>query len=341
MSRKKDDPSLLPLEERLSYVNRLRAWSLFRLVLYIVLASLFGVGGFVGLILSLVLDFDPEWAKWLTLSFSVAGWPFLMTVFIFLALAQKPRYQKAFYTLFASEAVKGVYGDFSLMYAPGGPRYREVLAGARSLVKKEPDLTAGSYYEGTFRGVRFASFAFPSTGLEGFHRGALAVEAEGGRRISSSSKWGSKELGGRYFSFLLPSVASVPLFIKDRRDLSTFRKTGREWKSFSSESIRFNEAYLSFYRGDDENAAYRALGPDLIRGLLALEDDFAGHFSLYLEKQEGRCLYNHYDSGLRLGLTKKATDDTLRYLREELLLPKRIIQALFLKEGRESKGQDE
>ena len=62
---------------------------------------------------------------------------------------------------------------------------------------------------------------------------------------------------------------------------------------------------------------------------------------LYLEKKEGRCLYNHYDSGLRLGLTKKATDDTLRYLREELLLPKRIIQALFLKEGRESKGQDE
>ena len=229
MSRKKDDPSLLPLEERLSYVNRLRAWSLFRLVLYIVLASLFGVGGFVGLILSLVLDFDPEWAKWLTLSFSVAGWPFLMTVFIFLALAQKPRYQKAFYTLFASEAVKGVYGDFSLMYAPGGPRYREVLAGARSLVKKEPDLTAGSYYEGSFRGVRFASFAFPSTGLEGFHRGALAVEAEGGRRINPSAKWGSKELGGCYFSFLLPSAASVPLFIKDRRDLSTFRKTGREW----------------------------------------------------------------------------------------------------------------
>lgn len=341
MPRKKADPTLLKPEEKLAYANRLRAWSLFRLVLYIVLASLFGVGGFVGLILSLVLDFDPEWAKWLTLSFSVAGWPFLMTVFIFLALAQKPRYQKVFYTLFASEAVKGVYGDFSLMYAPGGPRYREVLAGARSLVKKEPDLTAGSYYEGSFRGVRFASFAFPSTGLEGFHRGALAVEAEGGRRINPSAKWGSKELGGRYFSFLLPSAASVPLFIKDRRDLSTFRKTGREWKPFSSESIRFNEAYLSFYRGDDENAAYRALGPDLIRGLLALEDDFAGHFSLYLEKQEGRCLYNHYDSGLRLGLTKKATDDTLRYLREELLLPKRIIQALFLKEGRESKGQDE
>lgn len=341
MPRKKADPALLKPEEKLAYANRLRAWSLFRLVLYIVLASLFGVGGFVGLILSLVLDFDPEWAKWLTLSFSVAGWPFLMTVFIFLALAQKPRYQKVFYTLFASEAVKGVYGDFSLMYAPGGPRYREVLAGARSLVKKEPDLTAGSYYEGSFRGVRFASFAFPSTGLEGFHRGALAVEAEGGRRINPSAKWGSKELGGRYFSFLLPSAASVPLFIKDRRDLSTFRKTGREWKPFSSESIRFNEAYLSFYRGDDENAAYRALGPDLIRGLLALEDDFAGHFSLYLEKKEGRCLYNHYDSGLRLGLTKKATDDTLRYLREELLLPKRIIQALFLKEGRESKGQDE
>lgn len=341
MPRKKADPTLLKPEEKLAYVNRLRAWSLFRLVLYIVLASLFGVGGFVGLILSLVLDFDPEWAKWLTLSFSVAGWPFLMTVFIFLALAQKPRYQKAFYTLFASEAVKGVYGDFSLMYAPGGPSYREVLSGARSLVRKEPDLTAGSYYEGSFRGIRFASFAFPSAGFEGAHRGALAVEAEGGRRINPSAKWGSKELGGRYFSFHLPSAASVPLFIKDRRDLSTFRKTGREWKPFSSESIRFNQTYLSYYRGDDENAAYRALGPDLIRGLLALEDDFAGHFSLYLEKQEGRCLYNHYDSGLRLGLTKKATDDTLRYLREELLLPKRIIQALFLKEGRESKGQDE
>lgn len=341
MVRKKADPSLLPLEERLSYVNRLRAWSLFRLILYIVLASLFGVGGFVGLILSMILNFDPGWLKWLTLGFSVAGWPFLMTTFIFLAIAQKPRYQKTFCLLFASEAAQGVYDDFSLMYAPNGPRYREVLAGARSIVRKEPDLTAGSYYEGSFRGIRFASFAFSSTGFEGAHRGALAVEAEGGRRIPPSSKWGSKELGGRYFSFLLPSAASVPLFIKDRRDLSTFKKAGREWKSFSSESIRFNEAYLSLYRGDDENAAYRTLGPDLIRGLLTLEDDFAGHLSLYLEKEEGRCLYNHYDSGLRLGLTKKATEGTLHYLREELLLPKRIIQALFLKDGREGKGENE
>lgn len=341
MSKKGFDPSALSREEKLAYANRLRVRSLFLLVLFIVLASLFGAGGFAGLIVSVVADFDPEYAKWIILAISVASWPFLMSVFIFLALYQKPCYQKAFYLLFAAESVEGVYEDFRLMYSPKGKDYERLLAGARKLIRKEPDWTAGSYYEGNYRGIRFASFAFPSMGFAARHRSALSIEGEGREKDPSRvSPWATKDLGGRFFSFDLPYEAAVPLFIKDRRDLAAFKKKAGGWKPFESESIRFNEVFASSFLGNDLEAAYRALGPELIGGLLALEEDFAGYFSLCLEGKEGRVLYDHYDSGLDLRLGRKVTEKTLDYLREELFLPKRIIGILFLKGRLEGKGKD-
>ncbi len=316
------------MEEKLRKANRLRVRCLVAMVISIILAAVFGAGGFAGMTVSMILHFDPEYLKYLTLALCAFSFLVVMTFFILVALKQPSRYKRHFYAVFAPEAVGNTYERFAYS---NDKRKADALCGrAGKLLKRSPDVENVSYYEGTYGGVGFSSFAYECTGLKARHFGALAKAEEMERKgkISGHGSTGTASLSGRFFLLEFQDDPKVSLYLRDKRNLAAFKRPEKDYRRFEGESTLFGRYYECLYRGDIQ-AAYEAIGPSFLSRVLALEEDYGGYLTLFSEGKSVLCYFEKYDSGLGLGLARKATENTLRYLREELMLPKLLIKAVL------------
>ena len=298
MARKPNAAS--PFEERLAYIEKERKIRLAKLIVLIVLASLFGAGGFAGMVVCLIVEFTPSWARFTLLAVSIASF-LLLTMITVLKAA-------------------------SII---------DAKAEGRRTSGKAPDTEAGPYLRGKKGNVSFYSFPFLANGLSFKERGALSIEEEtlDGRPIKSRRQPG-KDLVGRYFLFKAQEEFPLAVHIRDRRWLRAVRRPFGHWVEFRGESTRFNECFRASYSGGSNEDAYSFLTPSFMSRLLLLEDEYGGYFSLLVEGRSVHCLLDHYDSGLNLSLARRIDRRTVDYLRAELSLPSRIIEALGLKDGR-------
>ncbi len=333
MARKPNAAS--PFEERLAYIEKERKIRLAKLIVLIVLASLFGAGGFAGMVVCLIVEFTPSWARFTLLAVSIASFLLLTMITVLKAASIPSKHREDFFELFEAEASKGLYDELECAYRMAGKDIIDAKAEGRRTSGKAPDTEAGPYLRGKKGNVSFYSFPFLANGLSFKERGALSIEEEtlDGRPIKSRRQPG-KDLVGRYFLFKAQEEFPLSVHIRDRRWLRAVRRPFGHWVEFSGESTRFNECFRASYSGGSNEDAYSFLTPSFMSRLLLLEDEYGGYFSLLVEGRSVHCLLDHYDSGLNLSLARRIDRRTVDYLRAELSLPSRIIEALGLKDGR-------
>ncbi len=315
------------VEEALNYLDAFRRKRLILAVLFIVLASFFGAGGFALLVTGMIMA-EPPFIRPLFIPLGGVFFLVILPTFVLLSIKMGRDYRARFLTAFVPSFGREAYEDFSYSFKSGGRDFSKFLSEARRLTLKSPDADEASFYEGSYRGVKFASFAYDCLGFRLSEGGALSKIASPRRK--SASSYGQNDLGGRYFSFEFDKASTAAIYLRDRRSFSSIRREKGKWVRFESESTRFNETFEVYFQGEDELAAQSKLSPRLIAGLLSLNEEFAGYLHVLLVGKKALCLYDHYDSGVRLSLLRKATPTTLACLKEGTILPRRLIVALGL-----------
>lgn len=316
------------MEETIAQINRYRRKCLFLFVLYIVLASVFGAGGFGGLITVLILEL-PGWLMGLGLGLSMFSFLIVTGIFVLLAIREPRLYLKRVYDTYVPDMGRGMYQDFSYVFAikPDDPCYM-----ASNRVRKRPvEFEKASLLKGSFKsGVAFSSFRYSSQGFSKGERSAMAVQEESRRRgsLSKANPFEYVTRHGRYIQFELTKESKAELLIYEKRSLRLFKKP-RGYTDLSSESEVFNRMYDCFYKGEMEEA-FKILDPELLAGVIAIDEQYDGRLSLSIRGKLISAYLDFYDQGLRISLTRKLTSETLRYLRYEVAIPGMVGKFLSL-----------
>lgn len=316
------------MEETIAQINRYRRRRLFLFVLYIVLASIFGAGGFGGLITVTILEL-PGWLMGLGLGLSMFSFLIVTGIFVLLAIREPRLYLKRVYDTYVPDMGRGMYQDFSYAFSikPDDPCYM-----ASNRVRKRPvEFEKASLFKGSFKsGVAFSSFCYISRGFSKGERSAMAVQEESSRRgsLSKANPFEYVTRHGRYIQFELTKESKAELLIYEKRSLRLFKKP-RGYTDLSSESEAFNRMYDCFYKGEMEEA-FKILDPELLAGVIAIDEQYDGRLSLSIKGRLISAYLDFYDQGLRISLTRKLTSETLRHLRYEVAIPGMVGKFLSL-----------
>lgn len=317
------------MDEELRKINAYRRVRLFFSILYIILAALTGAGGFAGITVFAIVRLNPEWLSYLFLGLSMVIFLGGVPSFTLLAIRQGTLYKKRFSETYLVPAGEELYEGFSYKFNDK-EKAADLAKVAATLLRKDPDIDASSYYEGTYGGSRFSSFAYACMGWRSRHYGNLAMSEEVERTGKAFGKYqaGTVDLGGRFFLFELGKEFPAPVFLRDKRHPGFFKRPRKDWKPFKGESIKFNDMYDCFYAGKDLEHAFLAIDPAFLGGVISLEEDYGGCLSLYVEGKRALVYFDHYDSGFKISLTRKVSKNTLYYLKRELELPRCLLKTV-------------
>jgi uncharacterized protein YtpQ (UPF0354 family) len=178
----------------------------------------------------------------------------------------------------------------------------------RSLLplKVRPDSDATSFSEGKAEGLAFFSYAYSHV---------------------KAGKGHPDESFGRYVQVQLSEDEGVELLLVAKKGKTMFNLPKLK-ESFESESLAFNAAYD--ISASSHLEALKVLTPAFLDGVTTLNQNEKGRLSLYLRKQTIVLYFEDYPSFV-LSFARPLKDEDLLAFEQEVLLPKKIIEALHLR----------
>lgn len=281
------------LEQILSELNRKRRIRLFLFVLFVILSSLFGAGGFA-LIVTSAIAFEG-----LALGLGLAGgflsFLVLTLVFLLLCFRQMPRYEKDY----CQSLVPLLFPDDDRFQIRMMSRkeYEPIVLKVEKMLRRSFDIDRSSYFRGMVDGIDFCTFSYDNYQTE--------------RRARKEIRF-----TGRYVFFR--KTGNKEILVKEKGKASLFRKVTLPHK-IRSESIVFDEGYEVFAYDEKER-----LPVEVLDCILSLNREMEGRLCIKSDESGVSFFYDRYRSSFRFGLTRKATLEQVQAFRQELLLPLRL-----------------
>ena len=292
-------------ENAIRYLEKLRCRSLFLLVLYIILSSIFGAAGF-GLVVASAIAFEGT-ALALGLTGGFVGFLVLLPVFLILLFRLTPEYEKALYAYLSPWLLEK--GPYSKAFYVKKKQVEPLVFEISRQINRSLDLEDNPAFRGDIKGVSFLTFGY---------RSYFSV----GRRNNKTENY-----SGRVISFDLPTNVKTDVFIKQKVALPIFKKV-RLRHIIHTESILFDRQYDVLVQ--DERLSRILVNPVLIDGILSLGKEYGGFVNVYFKKDKVLVFYDKYFSAFHPGLTHRIDDAFLEGFLAELRLPYRVFRSLDL-----------
>lgn len=276
-----------------------RRHALFLFVLYTVLASLSGLGGFALIIVGTILDLYPA-------LFIACGFILFLGVtpaIVFLAIHAESAYKKDFFTTFAPMAAEGRYEDFAYPYK------KEVSALAKECtdaLQKRTDPENASYFEGKLGAVSFYSFAYSYTKPGKGH--PVAVYS-------------------RYVEYTFPQAFPCALSIIDKQTKPLLKLPSLPI-TLHSESLYLDDHHE--IHCDKEIEGTSLMSPMLEEGLEELNRQYHTHFVLRFSGNKILAFCDDSTNHFEIKLNRPLSKEYLLEFSNEVLLPARLLNALGL-----------
>lgn len=285
-----------------SQLENLRKKALVSFILFMVLASLVGLGGFALIIVGAIGEFSAKYIQGILVGAGFVLFLFITPIFVFAAVHAKRHYQKAFENHFCPLFATGHYDEFHFSFAKD---LSEIMKRVSLPLSQKPDDEHLSFFEGKVNGLSFFSFAY--------------TRMKQGKGHPDSA-------GGRYIEITLDKKKNFDVLISAKKSKKML-KIGPLPVRFESESIAFNERFeISASSHPD---ALTLITPAFIDSVNLLSDDYGGKLSLYLKDNKVILYFDDYPSS-ELKLAKPITASTLEAFQKEVLLPAAVIKALHL-----------
>lgn len=293
-------------------LNKNRKIRLFLLVLFIVLASVFGAGGFgLGIFVTIAQDNINTATKIVLIVFAPLSFFCLLPTFIFLSIRQVIKYRECFFQTLSPILKGDYYEEFNYRFKVDLSKMRADLS---KCAKKIPDPISASYYEGKIDGFNFRSF--------GFERNISLIQAY---KKQEKKNYHPK---GRYIEFDLNKTNEHELLIERKNKFSLFNKVNLPNEAIS-ESIKFNELY-KVTSDAEPYVALQILSTPLISGIIELHEMYKGYVSAYFKKDKACFYFDYYVTDFYYSLAKKVDYNYVMQFKQEVLLPYNLFKLLYI-----------
>lgn len=272
-----------------------RKHSLTGFVIWTVVASIIGVGGFASVVIGGILGF--MWLAFLGGALFLFGTP----APIFAAMRQKNAYLAYFQKEVAPLFAQGLYDSFAFDMKKNIESLKKEMPLA---MKRRPDDEAASYYEGVYHGIPFFSYAYD-----------YSAKGKGHPRLAY----------GRYYQMKLPKTVPGDILIVNKAT-APLVKSSQIPVPFHSESILFEQRHL--FAAKDEMEAMTIVQPLFTDSAVSIEEEAKGHLSFAFKENDLLIYLDDYLPKALVTLTHAVTAELLEGYRQELLLPSRFLASL-------------
>ena len=307
MKKEKKEYQFTDVEDAIKYINKYRKMHLFLCILFIVLASIFGAGGFA-MIVTGMIAFD-NYLKFVFLGLGLFSFLVLCTFFILASIKMPSKFRETFYRLFSLPSSKNKYQEFNFV---DKKRSSYLFSHMALPLSKTPDEDKYSFYEGKIGDISFYSFLYMRT-----------------QKVNNMfSHAPSIDVAGRYLEFKLNKDYKSYIIIQNKHSLGYFKKIKLK-EAITTESVAFNDNYV--IKTNDIYQAQLIVTPTLINGINFLNDLYQGYCSACFKGDKVIVYFDKYQTGLKLTLSKRVDYETLEDFSYEIQIPYQVYKALNLK----------
>ena len=307
MKKEKKEYQFTNTDDAISYINRYRKIHLFLCIVYIILASISGAGGFAIIIVGMIA-FD-NYLRFVFLGVGSFSFLILCTFFILASIKIPAKFRETFYRLFSLASSKNKYQGFHFV----DKKRRDYLFSHMAIpLSKSPDEDKYSFYEGKLEDTNFYSF--------------LYMRIQKTQNVFTHAP--TVDVAGRYLEFQVNTSYKTDIIIQNKHSLGYFKKIKLK-DTFTTESVAFNDNYV--IKTNDIYQAQLIITPTIINGINFLNDLYQGYCSACFKGNKVIVYFDKYQTGLKLTLSKRVDYQTLEDFSYEIQIPYQVYKALNLK----------